>query len=672
MPRRSAAVTIAIPVDADFPTLMRIPFRLVAILLASLVAVHASAADVADTFTPADNFDLADLYPTPAAWDADAQKLESQFAALAACKGHLGDGVARFRDCIDLRYALHKRYNRLAVYSGEALAADTSVAEAIARDQRADLLGSALGEADAFFDPEVLALGKARIDGYLAADTALAIYRFPLDEVLRRAPHTLDAEGESLVAAFGAMSDTGRNAYSIFTNAEMPWPAIRLAGGGDAKVDQVGYETLRESPVRDDRKHAMDAFFGAYKGFERSFGVLLSGQARQAMAFAKARRYADSITATLDERGIPVAVVDTLIAETDANLATLHRYFRLRARMLGVSEMHCYDIYPPLVKGDYRYTLPQAKALVLDAVAPLGPDYVEAMRRGFASRWMDAPPRPHKETGAHMAGAAYDVHPYVLMSFTGNYESLTTIAHEWGHAMHTSLAAGAQPFATSRYAIFVAEIASTFNEALLLDRMLKAAKSDDERLFYLGSALENLRGTFLPPGDVRRVRARVPRQGRSRRAGDGREPQQGVLRHPEALPRRRRRRRAHRRRRLRRMGVHPAFLRRVLRLPVRDVGGGELAVRRARAREPAGRARPLPRDVACRRLRQPLRARQECRRRPRHAGAVSRAGRAHERDHGPDGGDPREALKCRGTRARMDLLPLRRGARFARGMRRAP
>jgi oligoendopeptidase F len=497
MPRRSAAVTIAIPVDADFPTLMRIPFRLVAILLASLVAVHASAADVADTFTPADNFDLADLYPTPAAWDADAQKLESQFAALAACKGHLGDGVARFRDCIDLRYALHKRYNRLAVYSGEALAADTSVAEAIARDQRADLLGSALGEADAFLDPEVLALGKARIDGYLAADTALAIYRFPLDEVLRRAPHTLDAEGESLVAAFGAMSDTGRNAYSIFTNAEMPWPAIRLAGGGDAKVDQVGYETLRESPVRDDRKRAMDAFFGAYKGFERSFGVLLSGQARQAMAFAKARRYADSITATLDERGIPVAVVDTLIAETDANLATLHRYFRLRARMLGVTEMHYYDIYPPLVKGDYRYTLPQAKALVLDAVAPLGPGYVEAVRRGFASRWMDAPPRPHKETGAHMAGAAYDVHPYVLMSFTGNYESLTTIAHEWGHAMHTSLAAGAQPFATSRYAIFVAEIASTFNEALLLDRMLKAAKGDDERLFYLGSALENLRATFF-------------------------------------------------------------------------------------------------------------------------------------------------------------------------------
>jgi oligoendopeptidase F len=469
---------------------MRILPRAGVALLASFVAFQAFGEDVADTFN------LADLYPTPAAFDAEAAKLKSALASLGACKGHLGDGVARFRDCIELRYDLRKRYNRLAVYSGEALAADASVPASIARDQESDLLGSALGEAEAFFDPEVLALGKARVDAYLRADPALAIYRFPLDEVLRRAPHTLDAEGEALLAGFGAMSNTGESAYTIFTNAEMPWPKIRLSDGSEASVDVVGYEALRESANRDDRKRAMDAFFGAYKGFEKSFGVLLSAQARQAMAFAKARRYADSITATLDARGIPVAVYDTLVAETNANLATLHRYFRLRARMLGLTDMHYYDIYPPLVKGDYAYTLPQAKALVLEAVAPLGGDYVEAMRRGFASRWMDAFARPHKDTGAHMAGSAYDVHPYVLMSFTGNYDSVTTIAHEWGHAMHTVLANG-QPFPTSRYAIFVAEIASTFNEALLQDRMLKTAQSDDERLFYLGTALEGLRATFF-------------------------------------------------------------------------------------------------------------------------------------------------------------------------------
>jgi oligoendopeptidase F len=187
--------------------------------------------------------------------------------------------------------------------------------------------------------------------------------------------------------------------------------------------------------------------------------------------------------------------------------------------------MHYYDIYPPLVKGDYAYTLPQAKALVLEAVAPLGGDYVEAMRRGFASRWMDAFARPHKDSGAHMAGSAYDVHPYVLMSFTGNYDSVTTIAHEWGHAMHTVLANG-QPFPTSRYAIFVAEIASTFNEALLQDRMLKTAQSDDERLFYLGTALEGLRATFFR--QARQARRRRPRHARALpRAGRADEREHG-------------------------------------------------------------------------------------------------------------------------------------------------
>ena len=228
--------------------------------------------------------------------------------------------------------------------------------------------------------------------------------------------------------------------------------------------------------------------------------------------------------------------------------------------MLGVADMHYYDIYPPLVHGDYTYTLPQSKALVLDAVAPLGRDYVEAMRRGFDSRWMDAFARPHKESGAHMAGAAYDVHPYVLMNFNGNYESLTTIAHEWGHAMHSYLANHAQPFATSDYAIFVAEIASTFNEELLLEQMLKTAKDDDERLFYLGSALEGLRGTFFRQAMFAEFERKIHATADRRRAADRREPDADLLRDPEALPRRRRRRGEDRRRRLRRVGLHPALL----------------------------------------------------------------------------------------------------------------
>jgi oligoendopeptidase F len=189
--------------------------------------------------------------------------------------------------------------------------------------------------------------------------------------------------------------------------------------------------------------------------------------------------------------------MDTLIAQTNANLATLHRYFRLRAKMLNVPQLNYYDIYPPLVHSDLKFPLATAKQLTLEAVAPLGQDYVSALAKGFDSRWMDAYPRPKKLSGAHMDGYAYDVHPYVLLNYNDDYDSVTTVAHEWGHAMHTWLTDHAQPFVTSDYPIFIAEIASTFNEDLLLQRMLKTAKTDDERLLYLGSALENLRGTFF-------------------------------------------------------------------------------------------------------------------------------------------------------------------------------
>jgi oligoendopeptidase F len=283
----------------------------------------------------------------------------------------------------------------------------------------------------------------------------------------------------------------------MLSNADMPWPTVKLSDGTEVKLDQSAYTKYRESPNRADRKLVFDAFWGKFKEFERTFGVTFYSNLKEDTVYAKLRHYPDSLDRALDENHIPPAVYDTLIRETNANLPTLHRYFRLRARMLGVKEMHYYDIYPPLVKSEREYPIDEGKKLMLEAVAPLGPDYVKAMENGLEHRWMDVYPRPRKLSGAHMAGAAYDVHPFLLINYTDNYESVSTIAHEWGHAMHTYLSNKGQPYVTARYAIFVAEIASTLNEALLLDHMLKTAKDDDERLLYLGSALEGLRGTFF-------------------------------------------------------------------------------------------------------------------------------------------------------------------------------
>ncbi len=472
-------------------------------ILLSLLVVQPSAAATRDAVpaasaeTEADRWRLDDLYSGVAAWQADAAEMDKAFARFAACRGTLAQGPARLADCLAQHDALVRRYYRMAVYAGELYAGDTSSQEALALDQKSDLIGNAVSDATAWVDPEILAIGAPKVEAWLAAEPALATWRYPLREVLRRAPHTRSADEETLIAAFGPMADAGKSVNRILANAELPWPTIELADGRKVRLDAQGYESARQSADRADRKRAMDAFFGSYKGFEGTFGVTLYAQMKQESVYAGVRKYPDSISAALDASGVPVAVYDTLIAETDRALPTLHRYFRLRARMLGVEHAAYYDIYPPLVQGDFRYTLEDAKRLTLDAVAPLGADYVDALRRGFASRWMDAYARPHKLSGAHMAGAAYDVHPYVLANFAGDYEGVTTIAHEWGHAMHSYFSTRAQPFATADYATFVAEIASTFNESMLLDRMLAQAKTDDEKLYYLGTALENLRGTFF-------------------------------------------------------------------------------------------------------------------------------------------------------------------------------
>jgi oligoendopeptidase F len=463
-----------------------------------LVLALAMAAAVIPSFAQiqADRWNLADLYPSVAAWDADAASLDAQMTELARCKDHLGENVAVFKRCMDLRADMARRFARMTVYASELLAGDTGAASSLDLTQKGDVLQSRLDDADSFVRPEVLHIGETKIAAFLAQDASLKIYRHPLDEILRAAPHTLDAAGESIVAKFGLLTHGSGTIHSTLTNADIPWPKIKLSSGEEVVLDATAYEKYREAPNRADRKLVMESFFAVYKTYERSMGLLLYSQLKEDMVYSKVRSYPDSVTRAIDQDHLPIAVMDTLIAQANANLPTLHRYFKLRAKMLNVPQMAYYDIYPPLVHSDIKFPLARAKQLTLEAVAPLGPEYVAGMKKGFESRWMDAYPRPHKQSGAHMAGEAYDVHPLVLMNYNEDYESVTTLAHEWGHAMHSVLANGAQPFVTANYPTFIAEIASTLDEELLLQHVLKVAKSDDERLLYLGSALEGLRGTF--------------------------------------------------------------------------------------------------------------------------------------------------------------------------------
>ncbi len=442
-------------------------------------------------------WNLNDLYAAPAAWDADTKQLSADMAQVKACQGQLGSGADGLKQCLDLYFAAAKRLYRLFVYASLRRDDDTSDPAGTERMQRAGVVRGQFSEATAFIRPELLELGAERLQTLLHGSASLAMYRHFLDDIERAASHTLNQDGESLIAAFSLISDTAQATDTLFRNAELTRPTVKLSDGTEARLDDSGYETYRQVENRNDRKLVFDEFWAAQKHFEGTLGMLLYKSMQKDQVEARVRHYPDSLSAKLDDQRIPAAVYQTLIEQVNIGLPTLHRYLRLRGRLLGIADLHYYDIYPPLVHSPASYTPEVAQQLTLEAVKPLGEAYVREMRSAFDSRWVDFYPRPHKSSGGYMAGFAYDVHPYLLLNHDNTYQSASTFAHEFGHAMHTRLANAAQPFVYAAYPIFIAEIASTCNEQLLLDHMLKVAKTDDERILYLGSALESLRGTFF-------------------------------------------------------------------------------------------------------------------------------------------------------------------------------
>lgn len=459
-------------------------------LLALALALFAHADTTAASPRTEDTWDLSPVYPSLEAWEADVARLEKESDALESCRGKL---AKELRPCVDRRFEVQKGVARTMTYAYNHGAEDVGDDVWQARTQRTEILLTRLEEKSAFFEPEIVALGDTKIEKAIAKDKGLAPYAYWLRSAVQDAAHTLDPDREALLAATGTVREAPGRLHGVLVNAELPWPTVN-----GKRLDPSGYTVMRADKDRGVRKQAFDAFFGALKGYEGTLGGFLDTIVQGHWLVARTRNYPSSVAAAIDTDHIPPAVYDTLVATTNKNLPTLHRYLKLRAKMLGIKELAYYDVYPPLLAGvEKSWTIDEAKALALASAAPLGKDYTSILETGFANRWMDVYPKKGKRAGAYMDGAAYDVHPYLLLNYSGEYEAVSTLAHEWGHAAHSALASKAQPYATSDYSTFTAEIASTFAEALLLDHMLKQAKTDDERLFYLGSALEGIRGTYF-------------------------------------------------------------------------------------------------------------------------------------------------------------------------------
>ena len=470
----------------------------VAALLACVAWAANGLAGGRETVPEKYSWNLNDLYATPAAFDAARKDLAARVGSLARFKGTLGSSPKALLAALDATFGMARELGRISSYASMRSDEDTRVPENLGARQEVQQLATDFAAASAWLAPEILALPEGTIEADLAAEPGLAPYRFFLGDLQRQRAHTLSQPEEKLLAQAGMVSQAPSTLYTVLANADLPFPEVTLSGGRTVRLDQAGYSRYRSLPDRADRKLVFTSFWPTFKAYERTLGVALDAQVKRDLFYARARNYPSCLAAALDGSNVPEAVYRTLVAEAGRALPTLHRAFRLRARMLGIPDLAYYDVYPPLVPDlDLHFPVDKGESLVLDALQPLGAGYVEEVRKGFDSRWMDVYPRQGKRSGAYSSGSAYDVHPYVLLNYNDDYESVSTLAHEWGHAMHSFLANRAQPYPTADYSIFIAEVASTFNEALLLDRMLENADSDDQKLFLLGSYLEGLRGTFF-------------------------------------------------------------------------------------------------------------------------------------------------------------------------------
>ncbi|NWH08322.1 MAG: oligoendopeptidase F [Alphaproteobacteria bacterium] len=457
------------------------------------------ASAVAVPAEPAKVWSTKDLFASDAAWGEEYQALEAMIPKLATAKGTLGKDAATLLAFLDARSLVLKRGARLTIYANLISDENISNAANLERKQKAQTLLTKFNEATSWMQPEILALGAETIARFEAEAPKLKdVHGFMLADTLRAAPHTLSPDEENLIAMFGDVFAQPGNVYRILANSELPFPTVTLSDGKPVRLDQAAYSRLRALPDRADRKRVFDGFWSMWKSYQNTLGANLAAYVIRNVTMARARHFPNALSAALFGDNMPEAVYRQLVAQVNAGLPTLHRYLRLRKRLLGITDdMGYYDIYPPMFKNDKAFPLKESMDLTLAAVQPLGLEYVEALTNGFSAEWQHVFPQEGKASGAYMSGGAYDVHPYVLLNHNDDYDSLSTLAHEWGHAIHSVFSNKYQPFEKSDYSTFTAETAAITNEILLQDYLYKNATTREDKLFYLGEALETLRGTFF-------------------------------------------------------------------------------------------------------------------------------------------------------------------------------
>lgn len=446
----------------------------------------------------ADTWQLSDIYATDAAWEKAKEKLKGQFDNVLHYKGKLTRSAKTLLACLEFNNNMSKEFANLHSYAQMSSDQDTRNSKYMAMQQEMGQLGTDYGTLASFITPELAQLDKATLDKFIAQEPGLKIYQFGLYDILRKKAHTLSQKEEKILAEAGMLTDGPSSIYSIFSNAELPYPQVTLSDGTTVRLDKSGYGKWRASTNRQDREAVFKAFFGAINNFQRTFGAELYAQVKTDIFTARTRHYDSALHSSLFPNNIPVDVYQSLVTNVNKNLDSFHRYLKIKKKMLDVDTLKYSDIYAPTVKGvDLKYSYDQAEKLILESLELMGKDYADVVRKAFKERWIDKYPSTGKRSGAYSNGGCYDVHPYILMNYNGQYEDVSTLTHELGHTLHSYYSNKSQPFATADYSIFVAEVASTFNEALLIDMMLKKITDKEVRLSLLMSHLDGIKGTVF-------------------------------------------------------------------------------------------------------------------------------------------------------------------------------
>ena len=445
-----------------------------------------------------DTWNLQDLYASDELWDESRGKLAAQFDKVLTYKGKLASSASQLLACLEFNSRISKEIDRLYSYASMKSDEDTRNSKYLGIRQQLEQLITDYSSKASFIESEIARMDKQKIDDFIAKEPALKNFQMYLYDIQRTKAHRLSEKEEKILAEASLLADGPSSIYMIFSDAELPYPEIKLSDGTIAMLNKAGYARHRAVPNRHDREAVFEAFWKTFDSFKRTFGVQLYSNVKRDMFYARTRHYKSSLASALDKDNIPTEVYFALIENVNNNLDSFHRYLNLKKRMLGVEKLKYSDVYAPVVKGiDLEYTFEEAKELVLDSVKPLGKDYVKVVKQCFENRWVDVYPTAGKRAGAYSSGSAYDVHPYILLNYNGRYDDVSTLSHELGHTMHSYYANKNQPYPTAGYSIFVAEVASTFNEALLINKMLSEIKDDDKRLSLLMDYLEGIRQTVF-------------------------------------------------------------------------------------------------------------------------------------------------------------------------------